>query len=91
VKIVHMPEEGDDTHRIANSLKYKNTHAITYTGCAELVPGCIVSGGIQNESEIWLVCWVEHPRMVLNCSRAGVMPLPEGHTGPWPQEKGWEL
>jgi hypothetical protein len=91
VRIVHLPEHGADTWEIARSLKHKDTHVVTFTGCGAMCPGAIIDGVMPNQSELWLVCWVTFMSSQHQCDRAGIMPLPEGHSGPWPEGKGWEL
>ena len=92
--VLHLPRltAPDGHYDIALSLKHKATVTICYTGCHALVPGAIVSLETRPEHD-WLVCWVIPPprRYPTLDARAGIMPVPEGHKGPWPQEKGWEL
>ncbi len=92
MKIIHLPEAGASEHEIVASLKYRYRLVICFTGCDMATPGAIVSLETHPEHD-WLICWITkpHPRYPTLEWRAGVMPVPQGHSGPWPQEKGWSI
>ena len=94
MKIIHLPllTTPDGTGEIACSLNRKASLIILFVGCDYAVPGAIVSLETHPAHD-WLVCWVTPPpdRYPWLRWRAGIMPVPDGHTGAWPQEKGWAL
>lgn len=86
-----FPMSDNHTHEIARSLKRKDTVVIEFAYFIhQLVPGAIVE---MEKGRKMVVCWVS-PAHCANAGhdhRAGLMPLPEGHTGPWTADHGWRL
>jgi hypothetical protein len=73
------------------SLKRRATQIVCFLGCDLVCPGCIVTSGLADLPGEWVVCWVTKPALELVEWRAGLMPVPEGHTGPWRADAGWAL
>jgi hypothetical protein len=73
------------------SLKNKATQIICFLGCDLVHPGCVVTSGLADLPGEWVVCWVTKPTLGLVEWRAGLMPVPEGHTGPWQADAGWSI